>query len=169
MRVTFITPAPALRRLGVYRAGARLYGTRDSITGPLILAGILRRAGHEVEAYEELNGDYDVERLLERTDVLCLYTMTSTAPRAYALADLFHESGATPASSSAASTHRRCRRRRSATPTRSSSARGRTRSSTSWRAGAPSRWSAASPPATSTCCRGPTTRCSGPPSRRPTS
>ena len=93
MNVTFITPAASLRRLDAYRVGAHLYGTRDSITGPLILAGIVNRAGHDVEAYEELNGDIDYDRLLERTDVLCLYTMTSCAPRAYDIADLFHEKG----------------------------------------------------------------------------
>ena len=93
MNVTFVTPAAALRRLDAYRIGSRLYGTRDSITGPLILAGIVREAGHDVEAYEELNGDVDYDRLLEWTDVLCLYTMTSNAPRAYDLADLFHEKG----------------------------------------------------------------------------
>ena len=82
MNVTFVTPAAALRRLDAYRIGSRLYGTRDSITGPLILAGIVREAGHDVEAYEELNGDVDYDRLLEWTDVLCLYTTTSNAPRA---------------------------------------------------------------------------------------
>ena len=93
MFVTFITPGSRLRRFKVYQYGAQVYGTPDSITGPLILAGIVRRAGHEVEAYEELNGSVDYDRLLEKTDVLCLYTMTSCAPRAYELADLFHEKG----------------------------------------------------------------------------
>ncbi|MGI6229377.1 MAG: B12-binding domain-containing radical SAM protein [Tractidigestivibacter sp.] len=93
MFVTFITPAAWLRRLKVYQYGAQVYGTPDSITGPLILAGIVKRAGHHVEAYEELNGSFDYDRLLEKTDVLCLYTMTSNAPRAYELADLFHEKG----------------------------------------------------------------------------
>ncbi len=93
MNVTFITPAAWLRRLKVYQYGAQVYGTPDSITGPLILAGMVKRAGHHVEAYEELNGRVDYGPLLERTDVLCLYTMTSNAPRAYELADLFHELG----------------------------------------------------------------------------
>ena len=93
MFVTFITPASWLRRLKPYQWGARVYGTPDSITGPLILAGIARRAGYHVEAYEELNGTFDMDRLVEKTDVLCLYTMTSNAPRAYELADLFHKRG----------------------------------------------------------------------------
>ncbi|MGI6217068.1 MAG: B12-binding domain-containing radical SAM protein [Coriobacteriales bacterium] len=93
MRVTFINPAPLFRRLGIYRWGADVYGHPDSITGPLILAGIVSRAGHEVEVYEELNGKFDMDRLIERTDVLCLYTMTSSAKRAYQLADMFHEKG----------------------------------------------------------------------------
>ena len=93
MFVTFITPASWLRRLPAYRWGAHVYGTPDSITGPLILAGMAKRAGNHVEAYEELNGDFDMDRLLRETDVLSLYTMTSNAPRAYELADLFHEKG----------------------------------------------------------------------------
>lgn len=93
MNITFITPASKLRRLKVYQMGQHMYGTRDSITGPLILAGICKEAGHHVEAYEEFNGSFDLEPLIEKTDVLCLYTMTSTAPCAYELADLFHEKG----------------------------------------------------------------------------
>jgi hypothetical protein len=50
MNVTFITPAPFFRRLPVYRWGCDVYGHPDSITGPLILAGIVKRAGHHVEA-----------------------------------------------------------------------------------------------------------------------
>lgn len=77
----------------VYQYGSRVYGHPNSITGPLILGGICRRAGHHVEVYEELTGSVNYRRLLEKTDVLCLYTMTSLAPRAYELADLFHERG----------------------------------------------------------------------------
>lgn len=93
MRIVFITPAPALRRLAIYRWGSSLYGTRDAITGPLILASIVHQAGHEVEAYEELRGKVDYERLYGWADVVCLYTMTSDAPRAYDIADRFHELG----------------------------------------------------------------------------
>ena len=93
MRVAFITPAPLLRRLAIYRWGSLLYGTRDAITGPLILAGILRMAGHEVEAYEELRGKVDYRRLLGWADVVCIYTMTSNAPRAYEIGDLFRNRG----------------------------------------------------------------------------
>ncbi|MGI6590523.1 MAG: B12-binding domain-containing radical SAM protein [Eggerthellaceae bacterium] len=91
--MTFVTPAAWLRRLKVYQYGARIYGTPDSITGPLILAAILKQAGHHVEAYEELNGSVPYDELIEKTDVLCLYTMTSNAPRAYQIADAFHERG----------------------------------------------------------------------------
>ncbi|MGI6032698.1 MAG: B12-binding domain-containing radical SAM protein [Coriobacteriales bacterium] len=93
MNIVFITPAPWLKRLPIYRTGSHLYGTRDSITGPLILAGILKRAGHNVVAYEELRGDVDFELMYEWADIVCLYTMTSTAPRAYDIADAFHAKG----------------------------------------------------------------------------
>ena len=93
MNVAFVTPAAWLRRFPVYRWGAHLYGTRDCITGPLILAGIVKRAGHNVEAHEELYAKVDYDHLLEWADVICIYTMTSNAPRAYDIADLFHEQG----------------------------------------------------------------------------
>lgn len=93
MNVTFITSAPFFRRLPAYRWGADVYGHPDTITGPLILGGIVKKAGHDVEAYEELNGSFDYDRLIRRTDVLCLYTMTSNAPRAYEIADRFKREG----------------------------------------------------------------------------
>lgn len=93
MNITFITPALFFKRNPIYRLGGKFYGHSNAITGPLILGGILKQAGHNVEAYEELNGAIDYKRLLERTDILCVYTMSSTAMRAYELADLFHERG----------------------------------------------------------------------------
>ncbi|MGI6046306.1 MAG: B12-binding domain-containing radical SAM protein [Eggerthellaceae bacterium] len=93
MNVAFITPAPWLKRLPIYRAWSHLYGTRDAITGPLILAGIVKRAGHTVEAYEELRGDVDYDRLCAWADVVSIYTMTSLAPRAYDIADFIHRNG----------------------------------------------------------------------------
>ncbi len=93
MNVTFITPAPFVKRLPIYHIGGRLYGNSNAITGPLILAGIAKRAGHHVEAYEELNGAVPYKRLLRDTDVLCVSAMTSNAPRAYELAKMFHEEG----------------------------------------------------------------------------
>ena len=93
MNITMIVPTVAIKRNPIYRLGGRLYGYSNAITGPLILGGILRRAGHHVEVYEELQGDPDYRRLLRTTDVLCLYTMTCVAPRAYELADMFHERG----------------------------------------------------------------------------
>ena len=89
MRIGFITPAPALKRLWIYRQGGKLYGQPNSITGPLILGGILHRAHHEVRVYEEYNGRVDF-RYIYSCDAVCIYTMTSTAPRAYELADLIH-------------------------------------------------------------------------------
>lgn len=90
MKIIFIAPAPWLRRLPAYRLGGKLYGQPNSITGPLILGGICRRAGHEVEVYEELNGKVNYKKLWD-ADVFCLYTMTSTAPRAYELAEMIHK------------------------------------------------------------------------------
>lgn len=90
MRVIFITPAPSVRRMPIYRAAGKLYGQSNSITGPLILGGILRRAGHEVEVYEELNGKVDYQKLIPKTDLFCFSIMTSNAPRAYELADRIH-------------------------------------------------------------------------------
>lgn len=93
MKIVFITPAPALRRSWIYRQNGRLYGQSNSITGPLILGGILRRAGHTVEVYEELNGKVDYKKLIPTADVFCFSIMASTAPRAYELADRVHADG----------------------------------------------------------------------------
>lgn len=91
MKVVFITPTTTLRRFPVYRWGGKIYGQTNSITGPLILGGILKRAGHEVEVYEELNGSVPIKKLLKDTDVFCFSLMTSNAPRGYELADLIHQ------------------------------------------------------------------------------
>lgn len=93
MFVTFIVPTVAVKRNAIYRLGGRLYGTSNAITGPLILGRIVKDAGHHVEVYEELEGPVDYDRLLLVTDVVCIYTMTTIAPRAYELADLFHMKG----------------------------------------------------------------------------
>lgn len=91
MKVVFITPASALRRMHMYRLGGKIYGQSNAITGPLILGHILKDAGHEVCVYEELNGDVDYKKLLKDTDVFVFSIMTSNAPRAYELADWIHE------------------------------------------------------------------------------
>lgn len=57
----------------------------------MILGGILRRSGHQVEAYEELNAGVNYKKLLKDTDVFCISCMTSNAPRGYQLADTIHE------------------------------------------------------------------------------
>jgi len=92
MKIVFVNPTTALRRFPPYRAGGKVYGQPNSITGPLILGGILKKRGHDVSVYEELNGRLDEKDMLS-ADVVCLYTMTSTAPRAYELADMVHERG----------------------------------------------------------------------------
>ncbi|MCH3916226.1 MAG: B12-binding domain-containing radical SAM protein [Spirochaetia bacterium] len=91
MKIVFIVPTTTLRRTKIYRLAGLAYGHSNSITGPLILGGILKRAGYEVEDYEELNGSVPYKQLLKDTDIFCLYTMTSTAPRAYELADMIHK------------------------------------------------------------------------------
>ncbi|WP_207302781.1 B12-binding domain-containing radical SAM protein [Olsenella sp. Marseille-P4559] len=93
MHVVFIVPAPFVKRNPIYRLGGRLYGHSNPITGPLILGGIVRQAGHDVECYQELHGPVDYKRLLKWADVVGVYAMTATAPRAYEIADLFHEKG----------------------------------------------------------------------------
>ena len=90
MFVVFVTPASDLRRFPLYRFGGRFYGHPNAITGPLILGGILKEAGHQVEVYEELYTTPNYKKLMKKADVFCIYTMTSTAPRAYALADWIH-------------------------------------------------------------------------------
>jgi radical SAM superfamily enzyme YgiQ (UPF0313 family) len=86
MKVVFLTPASDVRRMAFYRMGNLLYGHANSITGPLILGRILKDAGHEVSVWEELYQDVDFS-VYQNADVVCLSTMTSTAPRAYLLAD----------------------------------------------------------------------------------
>lgn len=82
-----------MRRMKTYRAAGRTYGQSNSITGPLILGGILKRAGHEVEVYEELNGTVDYSRLIPNANIFCFSIMTSNAERAYELAKRVHTEG----------------------------------------------------------------------------
>ena len=91
MKIVFITPTPALRRIPLYRLGSKAYGQQNAITGPLILGGILKKAGHNVEAYEELYKTPDYKKLMLDTDVFCISIMTSNAPRGYELADMIHK------------------------------------------------------------------------------
>ena len=44
MKIVFITPTTTLRRIPFYRWGGKIYGQSNSITGPLILGGILKKA-----------------------------------------------------------------------------------------------------------------------------
>ncbi len=93
MKIVFITPTSDLRRLPPYRFFSRAYGQTNSITGPLILGSILKQAGHDVEVYEELNAGVNYKKLIPTTDIFCFTIMTSTAPRAYELADRIHKEG----------------------------------------------------------------------------
>ena len=90
MKIVFIVPTSRLRRFLPYRLCGSFYGHSNSITGPLILGGILKEAGHQVEVYEELYTTLNYRKIMPGTDVFCLYSMTSTAPRCYELADKFH-------------------------------------------------------------------------------
>ncbi|WP_213996529.1 B12-binding domain-containing radical SAM protein [Tepidanaerobacter syntrophicus] len=90
MKVVFITPASDLCRMFLYRLGSKVYGQRNSITGPLILGRILKDAGHDVSVYEELYANVDYSKIMD-ADVYCISTMTSTVPRAYFLADGLHK------------------------------------------------------------------------------
>ena len=86
MKIIFIVPADDKRRTMSYRVGGKIYGHSSSITGPLILGRILKEAGHKVEVYEELYKDIDLS-ICDDADVIGLHTMTSSAPRAYEIAD----------------------------------------------------------------------------------
>lgn len=90
MKIVFVTPTPFLRRMPAYRFAGEFYGQSNSITGPLILGGILKKAGHQAEVYEELNAKVDLDKLLPDTDIFCFSIMTSNAERAYELADRIH-------------------------------------------------------------------------------
>ncbi|MBN1578033.1 MAG: B12-binding domain-containing radical SAM protein [Chitinispirillaceae bacterium] len=92
MKVAMVTPASDLHRTLLYRLGHVIYEPENSIPGPLILGKILADAGHTVDVYEELYRDLPMDKVL-RADVIGLSTMTSTAPRAYALADYFRSRG----------------------------------------------------------------------------
>ncbi len=92
MRIVWITPASDMHRHPLYRLGNALYGHSNAITGPLVLGHILKNAGHEVAVYEELYRDVDW-RVCDSADLICLYTMTSNAPRAYQIADRLRARG----------------------------------------------------------------------------
>ncbi|MGI6721508.1 MAG: B12-binding domain-containing radical SAM protein [Anaerovoracaceae bacterium] len=91
MNIVFITPTSDLRRIPFYRWGGKIYGQTNCITGPLVLGGILKRAGHHVEAYEELNAAVNIRKLMKHTDVFCFSLMTPNAPKGYQLADRIHK------------------------------------------------------------------------------
>lgn len=86
MNIVFITPAADLRRTVFYRLGNMAYGHANSITGPLILGSILKKAGHNVSVYEELYKDIDFSKIKD-ADIFCIYTMASNALRAYKIGD----------------------------------------------------------------------------------
>lgn len=92
MKIVFVVPASDFRRAWYYRVGNKIYGQPDLITGPLILGGILKNAGHQVEVYQELYQDYDYAAMSD-ADIVGIYTMTSNTQRAYLLADQFRHMG----------------------------------------------------------------------------
>ncbi|MBN1306380.1 MAG: radical SAM protein [Chitinispirillaceae bacterium] len=92
MKVAVVSPASDLHRTVLYRLGHLIYEPSNPITGPLILGKILADAGHSVDVYEELYRDLPMHKVLQ-ADVIGISTMTSTAPRAYALADYFRSKG----------------------------------------------------------------------------
>jgi len=67
--------------------GSLIYGPSSAITGPLIIGGILKRAGHEVEVYQEFDGNFN-PHYMAHADLIGFYTITSNVNRAYTLADL---------------------------------------------------------------------------------
>ncbi|MBN2037739.1 MAG: B12-binding domain-containing radical SAM protein [Chitinispirillaceae bacterium] len=92
MKIVFITPAADIRKTFGNRIGNRIYTRPNAITGPLILATMLRDRGHRVTVYEELYAQVDLRQLIH-ADVVGISTMTSTAPRAFAIADFFRSRG----------------------------------------------------------------------------
>lgn len=92
MKIAFVTPASEMRKALPVRIGNTIYTRPNAITGPLILATMLRDRGHDPEVYEELYAGVDLRRLLS-ADVIGISTMTSTAPRAFEIADFFKSRG----------------------------------------------------------------------------
>ncbi len=92
MNIVFITPAASSRKTLPFRLGYGIYTRPNSISGPLILATMLRNRGHSVAVYEELYANVALEKFLD-ADVIGVSTMTSTAPRAFEIADFFRSKG----------------------------------------------------------------------------
>jgi radical SAM superfamily enzyme YgiQ (UPF0313 family) len=88
VKIVFVVPAADIRRRRLYRLASLVYGPRNATTGPLILGSILKSAGHAVEVYEELERDVDLEAL-KHADVVGIGAITSSAVRAYQIADFF--------------------------------------------------------------------------------
>lgn len=87
MKIILVVPTADYRRSFFYRLGSYIYGPSSAITGPLIIGGILKRAGHDVEVYQEFDGYFN-PNCMARADLIGFYTMTSNVNRAYELADL---------------------------------------------------------------------------------
>jgi len=56
--------------------------------GPIYLATILKKAGHDVTVYNENMENVDIHWLRD-SDVLCISVMTATAPRGYEIAQIY--------------------------------------------------------------------------------
>lgn len=87
MKIILVVPTADYRKSFFYRLGSSIYGPSSAITGPLIIGGILKRAGHDVEVYQEFDGNFN-PRCMTRADLVGFYTMTSNVNRAYELAHL---------------------------------------------------------------------------------
>jgi radical SAM superfamily enzyme YgiQ (UPF0313 family) len=93
MRTVFITPTAAIRKTPFYRIANRLYTRPSAVTGPLTLATILKRAGHDAVVYEELFSTFDPLKAARDAEIVALSAMTSNVDRAYELADHFRAEG----------------------------------------------------------------------------
>ncbi|MBN1366210.1 MAG: B12-binding domain-containing radical SAM protein [Syntrophaceae bacterium] len=87
MKIILVVPTAEYRRNFFYRLASYIYGPSSAITGPLIIGGILKRAGHNVEVYQEFDGYFN-PRCMKYCDLVGFYTITSNINRAYELADL---------------------------------------------------------------------------------
>lgn len=84
LRAVFIEPKPPNQHIFSLYALPRL--------GSVLLATLLKEAGWDVTVYVEEVGSLDFDQIL-RADLVGISTITSTAPRAYAIADEVRRSG----------------------------------------------------------------------------
>ena len=83
MKIIFVEPKGAFEGFSIG------WMKQLPMTGPLYLATILKKQGHDVEVRKESIKEIDCRKL--DCDVLCLSIMTSTAKRGYELAKEFKQ------------------------------------------------------------------------------